>query len=247
MTDKMTVHPLKQMVMGTFSIKVALAAFLSINVLAQPANAADQQWWFDVEVIIFERNLDGVTLSENFKQSRLEQPPNNFLDLLTPYIKPDLSYLRAGLAYCRASNQLVVKNQYEQDFAFPVTVNETSDPSLKSANTQTAEGLVAHSDVLPEENFEYEVATTDIFSQSNDQAQQTQTTDAKGDSGNLARQKVLGTTSNVNLPSPPIEVEFIEWQVPDEYPVSTQSRSTRLLRQFHQSKTQHQSPNQRII
>jgi hypothetical protein len=120
MTDKMTVHPLKQTLMGAFSTKVAITALLIASVLVPPANAVEQEWWFDVEVILFKRNLEAVNISEKFKQSRLEQPASDFLDLLTPYLKPDLSYLRAGLPYCRVSNKLAVKTQHEKDFTFPL-------------------------------------------------------------------------------------------------------------------------------
>ncbi len=125
----MTVHPLKKMMLDVFSVRWAVATFLSASVLIQAVHAADQEWWFDVEVIIFERNLDAADISEKFKQSRLEQPASDALDLITPYLNPDLTYLRAGLPYCRASNQLAVKTQYQQDFAFPLPVPKINEPS----------------------------------------------------------------------------------------------------------------------
>jgi hypothetical protein len=216
MTDKMTTHPLKQMVMGIFSTKVVFAALLTTSVLAQPANAVEQEWWFDVEVILFERNLEEVNLSEQFKQSRLEQPASNVLDLVTPYLQPDLSYLRAGLPYCRASNRLKVKTQYEQDFAFPLpvvtTVVSSSSQTDKQQEPQTNQVLSVNSEKVTEENFRYQVATTDIFAKSDDTVSSVQTTDAED-----VNPVNIDLAPKSTLARPSIQVEFIEWQVPSEF------------------------------
>jgi len=228
----MTVDPLKQMTKGAFLAKIALAALFSTSVLAQPAHSAEQKWWFDVEVILFERNLDAANISEQFKQSRLEQPTSDFIDLLTPYLKPDLSYLRAGLPYCRASNRRAVQTQYEQDFAFPLPVGETNESSSAQLDEQleqdqqTGQGLAVNSNEIPEESFQYEVATTDIFAQPDDTISLTQTTDTEGaspshseqnNSGNLAQQANIKLAAEINLARPPLQVEFIEWQIPSEF------------------------------
>jgi hypothetical protein len=198
MTDKMTLHPLNMLALATFSRKVAIVGLLTTSVLAQPAIAVDKQWWFDVEVILFERNLDTANIPEKFKQSRLEQPTNNILDLLTPYIKPDISYLRAGLPYCRASNRLVVKAQYEQDFAFPLPVAEIDQ---------------SHS------------ALTDQQLQQQTEDQNKQTAQSQDASSPNLQHNILGNldpSTNIELDTgynsirPPIQVEFIEWQVPSE-------------------------------
>jgi hypothetical protein len=216
MTDKMTAHPLKQMVMGIFSKKVIFAALLTTSILAQPANAVEQQWWFDVEVILFERNLEEVNLSEKFKQSRLEQPASNVLDLVTPYLKPDLSYLRAGLPYCRASNRLKVKTQYEQDFAFPLpvatTVETSSSQTDKQQKPQTKQGLSVNSEKVTAENFQYQVASTDIFAKSDDTVSSVQTTDTED-----VNPVNIDLAPKSALARPSIQVEFIEWQMPSEF------------------------------
>lgn len=216
MTDRLKHPSLKPMA------KIALATLLSTCVLGQSSNAAEQEWWFDVEVILFERNLETANISEKFKQSRLEQASGDFIDLLTPYIKPDLSYLRAGLTYCRASNQLAVKTQYEQEFAFPLPVGKTKQSA--PVDEQTA---VPRPVVLPEDNFEYEVATSDIFTQSNKKGQVPQTFDsedthsstlAQNNNNTLEHQENVALTPKINLPKPAIEVDFIEWQMPGELP-----------------------------
>lgn len=230
MTDKRTVEPLKQQAKMAFSAKAAVATLLSASVFSYASHAAEQEWWFDVEVILFERNLETLNISEKFKQSRLEQPAGDLVDLLTPYIKPDLRYLRAGLTYCRTSNQLVVKTQYEEDFAFPLPVAETNESALTPSNQpkqQGNQGLTSRADELLEETFEYEVATIDIFNPSDDKGQVVESADAEelnssyqvlNNNDNLVQQKNAELVSENDLPGLPIHVEFIEWQIPNDIP-----------------------------
>lgn len=220
----MTVHPLKQIIRGAFSARSAIAALLTASVLTQSANAVEQEWWFDVEVILFERNLEAVNISEKFKQSRLEQPSSDVLDLLTPYLKPDLSYLRAGLPYCLASKQRAVKTQYEQDFAFALPVLETNASSFP----QTDEEQKQKSQILAvdaDENFQYQVASTDIFENTDDSTPAAKTTDAENVTFNNSEQNLnndeeqqanTAQTPETNLARPPIQVKFIEWQLPND-------------------------------
>jgi hypothetical protein len=246
MTDRIADHLLNKICVGVFCakggwvVKHTLVALLSVGVFALPANAVEQEWWFDVEVILFERNLDTANISEKFEQSRLEQPTNDVLDLLTPYLKPDLSYLRAGLPYCRASNRLVVQTQYEQDFAFPIPVPVPVNESNGSASSQPNEQLVQDQGIdqeldqeltdnaneIPEKSFQYEVATPDIFSQPDSSTSLVQETDAEDVSPPNSEQNnstILEPQTNIELGAeitrvrPPIRVEFIEWQVPSEF------------------------------
>ena len=233
----MTVHPLEKMTIDVFSLKVFFASFLTISlsfspsVLAQPADAAVQQWWFDVEVILFKRDFDPVNVSEKFKQSQFKKTTNDYLDLLTPYLKPDLSYLRAGLPYCRASNREAIKTQYERSFAFPFISAETNASPLLQQDQQldqplTGKGLSASSDDLPAQNFEYEVATMDRLSQSDDTQSLTRSSVPKGagssnlvqiNSADLEHQTNKVVATKTTLANPPIDVEFIEWQIPSEF------------------------------
>ncbi|AGH45220.1 CsiV family protein [Paraglaciecola psychrophila] len=222
MTDKMTVHTLKQIIMGAFSSRGAIAILLTASVLTQSANAVENEWWFDVEVILFERNLETVNISEKFKQSRLEKPSSDILDLLTPYLKPDLSYLRAGLPYCRASKQLAVKTQYEQDFAFAMPVLKTNASSFaqKDEEQKQKSQILA---VDADENFQYQVASTDIFANTDNSKPSAKTADAGNVSFYNSEQNLnndedhqanTAQTPETNLARPPIEVKFVEWQLP---------------------------------
>jgi len=246
MTDKITVHPIKKTVLGAFSASWVMAFLLSTSALTQVVHAAEQEWWFDVEVIIFERNVDAADISEKFKQSRLEQPANDVIDLITPYLNPNLSYLRAGLPYCRNSNRLAVKTQYEQDFSFPLPSPETekssvtqTDKQLQQPNQQSGLDLSINPDEVTENTVQYDVTTTNIFVQPTDKGSPIQSTDASSDVENISlfdssqnnstdlalqtNSTDLALQTNSDIPAefdlvrPPIKVEFIEWQIPSEF------------------------------
>ncbi|MEP0494474.1 MAG: CsiV family protein, partial [Paraglaciecola sp.] len=117
-------HKLTTLLSSTTSLlspKALKLSLVSLGVLTatQSLQAAEQEWWFDVEVIIFERSLEPNAVSETFKQSSLTPRINNTLDLLSPYLTPDTSYLLAGLNYCRASKQEEVSSTERQRFVIP--------------------------------------------------------------------------------------------------------------------------------
>ncbi|WP_293751592.1 CsiV family protein [uncultured Paraglaciecola sp.] len=232
MTDRLKHHSLKPIAKRTFAAKVALAALLSTCVLAQPTYAAEQEWWFDVEVILFERNLDVGSISEKFEQSPLIHN-NEYLDILTPYLTPDLRFLQAGLSYCRGSSRQAVKTQYEKDFSFPMPVGETNDSSLPQVNEPKGQDrlpkqqIVANPDITPEDSFEYKVATTDIFANSDDKTSVAQIADVKNTAqanselvNNVIAEQQTNQNSvvEVEVVRPPLQVEFIEWQIPNVFP-----------------------------
>ena len=237
MTDKMMAHPLKKIVLGAFSVSWLIAALLSTSVLTQSVHAAEQEWWFDVEVIIFKRDVDAGDISEKFKQSLLEQPTSDVLDLITPYLNPNLSYMRAGLPYCRVSNRLAVKTQYEQDFTFPLAVPETkessaplTDKQLEQQAQQSGLHLSVNSDESTEYTIQFDVASTNINAQPTNTVSSIQSADTSSDVENIipfdSAQNIspdLALETNTDIPGefdlvrPPIKVEFIEWQIPSEF------------------------------
>lgn len=117
-------HKLTTLLSSTTSLltpKALKLTLVSLGVLnaTQELLAAEQEWWFDVEVIIFERTLEPNAVSEKFKQSSLTPKIDNTLDILSPYLTPDTSYLVAGLPYCQASKRKEVAANEQQKFAIP--------------------------------------------------------------------------------------------------------------------------------
>jgi hypothetical protein len=64
------------------------------------AHAQDIDWRFDIEVVIFKRNIDVSTITEQFAHTAPRFASHNAVDLLSDYIQPNLDYLNAGLAVC---------------------------------------------------------------------------------------------------------------------------------------------------
>lgn len=215
MTDTRTKLALK-----SFRLKKVLLSVTAVMAVCAPSiQAADDQWWFDVEVIVFERQVEPATILEQFEQSSLAPPSGELVDLLTPYLKPDLSFLRAGLSYCRESKRLEVEAKNQQDFAFLLRDHSDKDlpDSAASAPTSSATDL-ATAEVIdgPEPqagNFEYEVVSDDIFSK-----------EAELDTIALPSEPELIQTTPTQpwsedavTPSA-FEVEYVEWQIPSVFP-----------------------------
>lgn len=180
-----------------YLIKALFFSALVTATLSSSTQAAEQEWWFDVEVILFDRKLNPEDVTETFTQSTLKQSNSAALDLLTPYLTPDLSYIQAGLPFCRESRILAEKEKYAQAFALP-------DPVTDTASLHTEELEVANSESEnqghEDKNFAYQVVTDDIFTE------QKPTTTVPND-----------TLQNVTIP---FDTSFfpIEWQLPKQFP-----------------------------
>jgi hypothetical protein len=200
------IKPLRQRisrVLGKGPLIFALAGLT----LSHSISAQEQDWWFDIEVILFERNLDSAGILEEFQQSALIGTPTTAVDLLSPYISTDVSYLRAGLDFCQPSRRLAAQQQYQQDFAFPAPAPA---PTPDINTSQSVDNLI-----LAEDDFQYEVATDDIFNDSRSPSRD-QASD-RSQQSLLASTAVLAKTTR-HKPAAPIAVTFIEWQMPRHLP-----------------------------
>jgi len=67
------------------------------------ANAAAKNYsntWFEIEVILFNQLGDKSQLREAFPDSSIIPEPVNIIDLLGPYLTPDISHLKSRIANC---------------------------------------------------------------------------------------------------------------------------------------------------
>ncbi|AYA64725.1 CsiV family protein [Alteromonas sp. RKMC-009] len=125
---------------------VALAAGLLLNT-ASPVFAADD-WWFDVEVIIFDRNLSISELNEQFTETPLAQSVAE-LNLIDNYLRPDISYIKQGLATCGVpSSPLWMDTPSLEDIQADYARWKASQ-SLLSENTGTGADNTGLSDSRP--------------------------------------------------------------------------------------------------
>ncbi|MCF2946996.1 peptidoglycan binding protein CsiV [Paraglaciecola aquimarina] len=234
-----------------FFKKTALVSSLTFSVLVKQANAAEQEWWFDVEVILFDRHQATDSVSEKFRQSSLLANENQALDLFTPYLTPDLSFVRAGLPFCRASRIELEQQKHQEKFAFPEPEQETEldpeqkvesaeqrsssihDNELTESSTLADTALDTKNQDLPQQdtdqpsddNFEYQVVSSDIFS---DNQSVIDTNQAVNKESNQTDQEILkaeGSDAEVSVlseqkraPMHDLTVDWIEWQAPQRYP-----------------------------
>ncbi|NMH58755.1 CsiV family protein [Alteromonas ponticola] len=61
---------------------------------------SDDQWWFDVEVILFDRSVSLTELDEQFALSDNLRPVATELDVITDLLHPDISGLKQSLPIC---------------------------------------------------------------------------------------------------------------------------------------------------
>lgn len=74
----------------------ALLCLTSNSLKAQEAT----KWWFEVEVVVFKRNISPNEVAEKFTDELNVLPPHNGTDLLTPYLHPDPLWAIDGQPIC---------------------------------------------------------------------------------------------------------------------------------------------------
>ncbi len=122
-----------------------LAACLSAALFASaPASAADD-WWFDIEVIIFDRNVSISELNEQFAQNDLLEPAVADMNLIEGYLRPDINYVKQALGTCGVSaNPLWVdKPSVEQILADHEQWKATQTPPKRAPSDNRISGTEA--------------------------------------------------------------------------------------------------------
>lgn len=188
-----------------------LCLMLLLGSIPASLMAQEQTWWFDVEVIIFKRDSNFNELSEKFAHQTIDTTPSKALDLLSPYLSPDLSYLRAGLSFCQASSRAEKQRQFEQDFAFP-TPQVKPEPAMDGSAEQ---GLT-----VPQK----------LSNKTGMAAQATKPSAEQGvvESMQVIPQSETGGQITTSLPTredmafnyvpQDISVKWLEWQIPKQLP-----------------------------
>lgn len=77
---------------------VLLAA--SIALLSASVNGQEKKWLFEIEVLLFKRDLNPNTIKEQFVPGFTAFKEQPHIDLLTDYLIPDLTWTRDSLPYC---------------------------------------------------------------------------------------------------------------------------------------------------
>tara|TARA_Y100000296_G_scaffold83039_1_gene113167 strand:- start:170 stop:1894 length:1725 start_codon:yes stop_codon:yes gene_type:complete len=89
---------------------VASISGVFLTTMSTTAHANDN-WWFDVEVIAFKRNVALTELEEQFSLADDLSAPRAQADIISDVIAPDISYLKQGLAVCGADASIKWPNE----------------------------------------------------------------------------------------------------------------------------------------
>lgn len=84
--------------------RVGLGLLSTTLALAAPLAQADEDWWFDVEVIVFDRNTALNQLQEAFELAEDVSPVAADVDVIGSVISPDISWIKQNLARCDGSD-----------------------------------------------------------------------------------------------------------------------------------------------
>lgn len=85
---------------GRIGLKNKLWLFPLFALTSLAAQSQEREWWFEIEVILFKRDINVNQLSEGFESRlpALTRVVDN--DLISPFLQPDLSWTRDSLPYC---------------------------------------------------------------------------------------------------------------------------------------------------
>ncbi|NCT48527.1 MAG: hypothetical protein GW763_11160 [Paraglaciecola sp.] len=196
--------------------RLSLALFALLLPFCSSAKTSGLDWWFDIEVIVFKRDAGLADLAEKFAEHPLTAVPQADRDLLTPFLQPDLSYLRAGLDFCEASAQAKKLAEYEKGFVLPEPVDEVTQLDGSEENNQgsnspqpSSKGQVASP--ARQDDFEFQVVSSDIFADGDTQQQGAEGSD---ESIQDPDNEVTQASNRDAL----LFVDWVEWQVPKRLP-----------------------------
>ncbi|WP_052010073.1 MULTISPECIES: CsiV family protein [unclassified Alteromonas] len=116
------------------TLTAVLAAFIASSLLAK-ANANDD-WWFDVEVIAFKRNKALTELEEQFNLAESFAVPQSEADVISAVIMPDIRFIKQNLATCDV-NRLPKKKPlpaWPNDLSLLVPAFDTDFLALNTPN-----------------------------------------------------------------------------------------------------------------
>jgi len=99
----------------SFISSISLCALTSPLALAATAQEEAPRW-FEVEVILFKQLGDKKLLKEQFYDNVQLPLYDNYFDLLTPYLQPNIASLKQQLPQCESENNTVSDASYPKPF-----------------------------------------------------------------------------------------------------------------------------------
>jgi hypothetical protein len=194
-----------------FQSRLSIALFALILPFCSSAQTSDLDWWFDIEVIVFKRDAGLADLAEKFAHHPLSAVPKADRDLLTPFLHPDLSYLRAGLDFCEASARAKKQAEYEKGFILPEPVEPSAEYDGMAENLSQADANDQQPAVSEQDDFAYQVVSSDIFADAD-------TPELNVEASDEPMQGIDNQTQQATNRDALLFVDWIEWQPPKALP-----------------------------
>ncbi|AUC88812.1 MAG: hypothetical protein CL600_13975 [Alteromonas sp.] len=171
--------------------------------VATTPSHANEDWWFDVEVVAFKRNTALTQLEEQFKLADTFDTPATEVDVISAVVMPDISLIKQNLATCDADGQpqselpitwpeypALTVPKHDQDFlAQPVSIAQSGKKAQSETKAQSEERALIDS-----------TAQSDITAQSGISSQ----SDTTAQSG-INNQSDAATSSEQNLVENPAQ------------------------------------------
>ena len=90
-------------------------------------SVANDDWWFEIELIVFKRTIDPMSVDERFESTLEVARTAQQFDLLTPYLRPDLTLLTEGLPLCYEKAPRDVAFPYQDYALYPQLMDKSVD------------------------------------------------------------------------------------------------------------------------
>ena len=116
------------------TLAAVLAACLTNPLTANSANSDD--WWFDVEVVAFKRNMALTELEEQFDLAESFAIPASEADVISAVIMPDIRFIKQNLATCDINGQpeKAALPAWPKDLGLLVPAYDTNFVAFNSSN-----------------------------------------------------------------------------------------------------------------
>lgn len=130
-----------------------------LAVLASTPLLANDDWWFDVEVIVFERKVAMSALEEQFDLADSLAVPATDADVIGAVITPDISMLKQGIAVCGETNAL----EWPEFDYFASTSSETDAQATNQASKVISEETNSYQLQSTQTNFANELGSQSLM------------------------------------------------------------------------------------
>lgn len=141
-----------------FAIKLSAFAFVVLfTMLANgQQRSADDPWWFEIEAIVFERNISTSDIEEDFPLEIVPVTTQNIPNFIADTLIPDFSLLRAGAKQCLQKPVLI-------EFPLQITPPKNFNPDIINKSIPTELIALSPSNKVDSNEFRKQILSSMLF------------------------------------------------------------------------------------